>query len=172
MNPKASFRNKILQQAMGYTAPFSFVTAECKGRLKPNTMKKIIIISIFLLMSASLFCQNLQIIDKTTPRPTYNNDQDTTLYQKDLTLQQFIFNISASFQMYAKYHKINEGIKKPVVVLNGIPVDPDNLKNIKMDELENFEFWTGVKAQAIYGSSTSYGGLVIIKTKSADKPKK
>jgi len=92
----------------------------------------------------------------------YDSDKDS-LYQNVQTLQQFVFNVAVSYQMYANIKIKEDKYLKPGILLNNKPVPLDSLKNIPWNKVKNLEFKTG-EVKALF-PSIAHSGVFFIETK-------
>ena len=94
----------------------------------------------------------------------YYNSNGDTLCQNVQTLQQFIFNVAASYQMYADIKMKEDKFLKPGILLNNKPIPTDSLDTISMDDIKKIEFRTGEGVKAIF-PSMAHSGVFFIETK-------
>jgi hypothetical protein len=130
-------------------------------------MKKTILILLSIVATTILHAQegdSTSYFEKVRMPKTYkyyDSDKDS-LYQNVQTLQQFVFNVAVSYQMYAKKIKEDRYLK-PGIILNNKPVPLDSLKNIPWNKVRNLEFKTR-EVKALFPSIT-HSGVFFIETK-------
>ncbi|MGM0377078.1 MAG: hypothetical protein ACQEQ0_09900 [Bacteroidota bacterium] len=129
-------------------------------------MKKILFILMGISFSTILYAQG---VERTVPfrnpinHKYYNSNSDAPC-ENVQTLQQFIFNVAASYQMYADIKMEEDKFLKPGILLNNKPIPTDSLSTISMDDIKKMEFRTGEGVKAIF-PSMAYSGVFFIETK-------
>ena len=130
---------------------------------KTEIMKKNVLIILIVVFPMLMFAQSNKGTFGLHPssQKLYNTEIKLDGYQlkKAETINDLVLNVSYS------YH-INNGftgtyLNTPVVLINEKPVDYSMLNELHYSKVKDFEFLTGIKVQAIYGTSAFYGLLKI-----------
>lgn len=98
-------------------------------------MKKII---LFLLLSTPILCKSQNLPKDRFSKVNISKYERKNLHKEVKTLQQLIFNITASFQMFARDSTSNI-IYKPIVIIDSKPYNDDNYPNIAFNDIKHFE---------------------------------
>jgi hypothetical protein len=131
-------------------------------------MKKTILIVLSIFVSTILQAQEGDtLFHVRTPiyDARYFKSNKDPLYQNVQTLQQFVINVTVSYQMYAKKIKEDRYLK-PGIILNNKPVSIDSLKAISWDKIKSLEFRTGKQKKIeLFSSIKARSGIFFIETK-------
>lgn len=100
-----------------------------------NTIERLFL--ILLLLTPSL-CWPQSLHKESFPKvKIYKYEQDR-LYKDVTTLQQLIFNITASFQMFAR-DSTTSVIYRPIVLIDNKPYNDDSYPNMDFKNIKHFE---------------------------------
>jgi len=84
------------------------------------------------------------------------------VYQKVTNFKEFVFNLAASYQMYADQKEHFEGkVHKPLILVDGKPQLLDSLKTIPFSKIKSIEFCDDEASRALYGSPAKVGVIFI-----------
>jgi hypothetical protein len=98
-------------------------------------MKRLFLI---LLLSTPILCWSQSLPKDSAPKSKVNKYKKTSLFQEVETIQELIFNVTASFQMFAR-DSTSSAIYRPIVFIDNKPYNDDSYPNIDFKEIKHFE---------------------------------